>query len=106
MEPEIIVGVEFLIHRIACLLVGLAFCSMAYRLFLEAIHKGGTESESNRNVRLLKVGTALPGAFFSLIGAAIVLFAVFDSTPTMTALSQAAMKTAAKAELPENLPKN
>jgi hypothetical protein len=114
MEPEIIFGIEFCFYRVACLLVGLAFCFMGYRLFLAEIekgspepkHNGGTESKHSKHERLFTIAKTLPGTLFSMIGAVIVLFAVFNSTSTMIGLSEVAMKRAPKAELPDKLPQH
>ncbi|WP_323774693.1 hypothetical protein [Alcanivorax sp.] len=64
-------------YKIFCLLVGLAFGYMGYRLFMVGIWgSSGDVDASFGEIRLL-IKKAAPGSFFAIFGAIIVGFTIF-----------------------------
>jgi hypothetical protein len=109
MSPEIIDGIEFFAYKIVCLLVGLAFCYMGYRLFLAGIRKGETDLEFSWKKIAIKVGKAAPGTCYALFGAFIVGSVVWKGYSSMERTTMPAYRAAeagSKVELPEKLPRN
>jgi hypothetical protein len=75
MEQVTILGL-IVLYKIVCLLVGLAFSYMGYRLFLEDKTKSAGSLEASVNENKLKVTDGAPGVFFSLFGTILIVFSM------------------------------
>ncbi len=60
------------VYKVACLLVGLTFGYMGYRLFLAGFERSAGDLEAKASVGMLKLSGAAPGTFFALFGAAVI----------------------------------
>lgn len=65
------------LYKIVCLLVGLGFAFMGYRLFLadKTMQAGDMDVKGGKYALSLKGGA--PGVFFSLFGTVLICFAIF-----------------------------
>ena len=77
MDPNAAVALLGVGYKITCLLVGLAFGYMGYRLFLADKLKSAGNLEVQHEKWKVKLGRAAPGTFFSLFGAAIIVVTVY-----------------------------
>ena len=59
-------------YKVACLLVGLLFGYMGYRLFLAGLETSAGDLEASSGERKIKLTRAAPGTFFALFGAAVI----------------------------------
>jgi hypothetical protein len=108
MLPQVMNGVEFFLYKITCLLTGLAFCYMGYRLFLAGLLESNTNFEFKLEKIAMKLGKAAPGTCFALFGAMIICGAVWkgysSEVGTTTDLPSKSDQPASKVDLPEQLP--
>ena len=65
-------------YKGACLLVGLAFGYMGYRLFLAGIVGAAGDLKAAAGERALELRRAAPGTFFALFGAAVIAATVLQ----------------------------
>lgn len=63
-------------YKITCLVVGLVFAYMGYRLFLEDKTKPAGSLVAGGGSNVIKLTNAAPGIFFSLFGTVLIVFSV------------------------------
>jgi hypothetical protein len=90
MSPEILDGAEFFVYKMTCLLVGLAFCYMGYRLFLAGFDRPGSDFAFNLEKIAVKLGKAAPGTCFAIFGAIIICGAVWKGYSSQGGFSNVA----------------
>ena len=66
------------IYKVACLIVGVGFGYMGYRLFMAGIHQQAGDLEASSGSRSFKLSRAAPGTFFALFGAAVIAATIFQ----------------------------
>lgn len=76
MDPNTAVALLGVLYKITCILVGLAFGYMGYRLFLADKVKAAGDVQFEHEKLKVKIGRAAPGTFFSLCGALIIAFTI------------------------------
>lgn len=76
MNDDVWLMLLFISYKIACLLVGILFAYMGYRLFLaDKIEPAGDLDVSSDKKRLI-LKKAAPGTFFALFGTVVIAFTI------------------------------
>lgn len=78
MDEETAKIIVLLIYKLSCLLVGTLFCYFGYRLFKDGIWGSAGDMESNFSNNKVILKNAAPGTFFTVLGAAIIIFTVWQ----------------------------
>ena len=65
-------------YKIACLIAGVCFAYMGYRLFITGIQQSAGNLEASSPSGSLKLSKAAPGTFFALFGAAVIATTIYQ----------------------------
>lgn len=77
VSAEIAVVLGLVVYKLACLAVGTLFAWLGYRLFMAGIWGAAGNLEANFKDWRLMLKSAAPGTFFVVLGAVVILYAVF-----------------------------
>jgi hypothetical protein len=66
------------VYKVACLLAGIGFGYMGYRLFMAGVLQSAGDLEAALKSKTLKLSRAAPGTFFALFGAAVIAVTIFQ----------------------------
>jgi hypothetical protein len=84
MSDDSIIFGFLILYKVACLIVGLGFAFMGYRLFLEGKLADAGDLNAESSYFKLVIHKGAPGTFFCVFGAILILFSIFKGVEYST----------------------
>jgi hypothetical protein len=94
------------LYKVICLLVGLAFAYLGYRLFVQGIFRASGDLQAEFKDTKIILKRAAPGTFFSVLGAAIVIGTILAHFSFGTTEIGGGLPTDMQSSLPSKPPLN